>query len=133
MLSLIFSLAIPSFYGRADENDDKLLAVRKAFNKATGKQWDDASPETQERFMKNFDRMERARLRYERTREKAADRKERTKLRRKKEEQRQIDQLERNYLRRKKEEARETQRERRDRERKLKEMKRKMQKQRRKD
>ena len=117
----------------AQESDDQLLAVRRAFYEATGHQWDDASPDTQEKFLKIFARREKARIKFEVTRKRNRDRKERAKVREKKNDQRQLDNLEKAYLRKKRNEERQLIREKRERERKIREMKRKMAQQRKKN
>src|SRR5262245_58115849 len=99
ILFVALNLLIPPVY--AGENEDKLLAVKKAYMKATGRPWDDATPQTQRRFMKVFDRAERARLRRDMAIKREKDRDEKAKFREKKNEQRQLDQMEKSYLRQK--------------------------------
>jgi len=130
VILLAMSLTATALYAQTPAvNDDKLLAVRRAYFTTTGQQWDDASPDAQAKFMKQFELREKARIRMDEQRKRQTDREDQAKLRQKKSEQRQIDQLEKNYLRKKREEERELREEKRKRNQKMAEMKRRMQRQ----
>src|SRR5262245_7647205 len=99
-LIIILNLMMPPPYALSDANEDKLLAVKRAYHRKTGLYWDDASPDSQQKFMRQFEQAERARMKIERARKHRLAREKRAKLREKLNDQRLLDRLEREYLRR---------------------------------
>ena len=129
IILLVISLLIPSLFGSA-QADDNLIAIRRAYFKSTGLQWEDASPEAQQKFMRIFERVDQARVKAEVRRERALAKAEQQKIRGKRLEQKQLTNMERAYLRQKRNEEAQIMREKRQREKKMNDMKKKMAKQR---
>ena len=106
--------------------EEAVFAVRKAYNDATGKTWEDASDEEKEKFLTKFDRQEENRFTKERLRKQRAQKQEARKARKIEMDRRKIELLERNRERKKLDEQRKIEREKQARERKMQQMKQKI-------
>ena len=83
ILTILLSLAIIFDGGSVVFANQKLIVVRKAYYKSTGKKWDEATPNEKKKFLREFSsgenrsaRQEQAELRQE-EREEAEDARER--------------------------------------------------------